>query len=78
MTIKPGTLVYDKSSGRFDIRFGLHDYYGGLHCGECFEVFDGKRWQPTRIEMGMEQNWYLVGIKTDNLEGLRVRGRDRR
>ena len=47
--------------------------YGGLHCGQSFEVFDGKHWKPTRIEMDMRRNWYLVGIDTDNLEGLRVR-----
>ena len=73
MTIKPGTLVYDKESGRYDIRSGLNEYYGGLHCGQSFEVFDGKHWKPTRIEMDMRRNWYLVGIDTDNLEGLRVR-----
>ena len=71
--MKQGALIFDKETGRFDIRFGLNDYYGGLHCGECFDVFAGDKWKPTRIEMGMEQNWYLVGIKTDNLEGLRVR-----
>lgn len=45
MTIKPGTLVYDKESGRYDIRSGLNEYYGGLHCGQSFEVFDGKHWK---------------------------------
>ena len=40
MTIKPGTLVYAKESGRYDIRSGLNEYYGGLHCGQSFEVFD--------------------------------------
>ena len=38
MTIKPGTLVYDKESGRYNIRSGLNEYYGGLHCGQSFEV----------------------------------------
>ena len=33
-----GTLIYDPSMGRFDIRFGIESYYGGLHCGECFDV----------------------------------------
>ncbi|MCI7780614.1 MAG: DUF5348 domain-containing protein [Bacteroidales bacterium] len=54
-----------------DIRFGLADYYGGLHCGECFDVIVGNHWKPTRIEM--DESWYLVGIRTDNLIGLRVR-----
>ena len=47
------------------------DYYGGLHCGETFDVMVGGRWKPTRIEYGA--NWYLVGIRADDLSGLRVR-----
>ena len=66
-----GTLVYDEESGRYDIRFSLEHYYGDLHCGECFDVLIGSRWVPARIEMG--DRWYLVGIKTDQLAGLRVR-----
>ena len=75
--MKQGALIYDKESGRYDIRFGLNEYYGGLHCGECFDVFAGGRWNPTRIEMGDRDKWYLVGIKTDTLDGLRVRKNDR-
>ena len=35
---RQGTLIYDEESGRYDIRFSLERYYGGLHCGECFDV----------------------------------------
>ena len=56
---------------RYDIRFDLDCYYGGLHCGECFDVMIGGKWKPTRIEMAAD--WYLVGIRTDDLQGLRVR-----
>lgn len=35
---RQGTMVTDEDSGRMDIRFGLLDYYGGLHCGECLDV----------------------------------------
>ncbi len=28
--MKQGTLIFDKESGRYDIRFGLDDYNGGL------------------------------------------------
>lgn len=31
-----GTLFFDPESGRYDIRFGMDSFYGGLHCGECF------------------------------------------
>lgn len=50
--MRQGALVYDSESGRMDIRFGLEDYYGGLHCGECMDVKINGKWVPTRIEMG--------------------------
>lgn len=33
--VRKGNLIYDSESGRMDIRFGMEEYYGGLHCGEC-------------------------------------------
>lgn len=69
--MRQGTLIYDHRADRMDIRFDSADSYGGLHCGECFEVLVGKHWTPTRIEMG--EGWYLVGIRVDDLIGLRVR-----
>ena len=48
---REGNLFYDKESGRYDIRFGMESYYGGLHCGECFEVKINDVWVPVRIEM---------------------------
>jgi len=69
--MKQGALIFDEQTYRYDIRFDLSDYYGGLHCGECFDVMIGGKWKPTRIEMG--ENWYLVGIRTADLSGLRVR-----
>ena len=61
--MKQGALIYDRESGRYDIRFGLDDYNGGLHCGECFDVFAGGKWKPTRIEMstGQESCGYQDG-----------------
>lgn len=69
--MRQGVLVPDFQSGRMDIRFGLEEYYGGLHCGECMDVLVDEKWVPTRIEMG--DDWYLVGVKTDRLQGLTVR-----
>ena len=48
--MKQGVLIYDTESERMDVRFGLEEYYGGLHCGTCMDVFVGNRWKPTRIE----------------------------
>lgn len=68
--MREGTLIYNAEIERYDICFGLEEYYGGLHCGECFEVLINSVWKPTRIEM--YNDWYLVGIES-NLQGLRVR-----
>ena len=63
--MKQGALIFDETADRYDIRFDLADYYGGLHCGECMEVFAGGKWKPTRIEYG--ENWYLVGVRAEDL-----------
>ena len=62
---------FDETADRYDIRFDVNDYYGGLHCGDCMEVFVRGKWKPTRMEYG--DNWYLVGIRAADLSGLRVR-----
>lgn len=46
-----GALIWDALNERFDIRFRLEEYYGGLHCGDCLEVKVNSRWRSTRIEM---------------------------
>lgn len=69
--MKQGTLIFDEYRDRYDIRFDLNEYYGGLHCGDCLEVFIRGKWKPTRMEYG--NNWYLTGIRTDDLNGLLVR-----
>ncbi len=66
-----GTLIYDPSMGRYDIRFGIESYYGGLHCGDCFDVKVRDVWIPVRIEV--DENWYLVGLSKTRLGGLTVR-----
>ena len=68
---REGNLFYDKESGRYDIRFGIESYYGGLYCGECFEVKINDVWVPVRIEM--DEDWYLVGLPLKRLDGLTVR-----
>jgi len=44
MAQKTGALIFDEQTDRYDIRFDIADYYGGLHCGECFDVFTGGKW----------------------------------
>ena len=60
-----------RDTGRMGIRFSPNNYYGGLHCGETLDVKINGRWVSTRIEMG--NDWYLVGVDTDDLVGLIVR-----
>jgi hypothetical protein len=69
--MKIGTIIYDDRQGRPDIRLGPDDCYGGLHCGETFDVQVEGEWIPTRIEKA--RDWFLIGIETDSLPGLRVR-----
>ena len=46
---REGTLFYDTETGRYDIRFDLESFYGGLHCGECFDVKVKDVWVQGRI-----------------------------
>ena len=47
--------------------------YGGIHCGEVFEFKLNDIWVPARVEMGMDNQWYLVGLPGLRLDGLEVR-----
>lgn len=67
---KEGVIVYDSKTERMDIKFDLEDCYGGLHCGECFDVKINDEWVPTRIEF--KNNWYLIDVDADII-GLKVR-----
>ena len=49
MAQKTGALIFDETADRYDIRFDLNDYYGGLHCGDCFEVFVRGKWKPGQL-----------------------------
>lgn len=69
--MKQGTLVFDERRDLYDVRFDLADYYGGVEEGEVLQVFIGGKWRHTSMEYG--DNWYLKGVRTRDLEGLRVR-----
>lgn len=71
--LREGILIYDTSCKSYTIRFGLEEYYGRLHCGECFEVKVNGQWIPVRIESGYPDKWYLVGLPHVSLNGLQVR-----
>lgn len=69
--MKQGVLVPNIATGRMDVRFSPEEYHGGLHCGDTMEVLINGKWKPTRIEMN--DDWYLVGVKTKDITGLTVR-----
>ncbi len=71
MTKKRGVLCYDRDECRYNIYLGKGRYYGGLHCGDCFDVEVDRTWVPVRIEMA--DDWYLVGLPNTKLDGLPVR-----
>lgn len=65
--MKESKLKYDKDIDRFVV-----DGYG-LHCGDTMEVLLNDKWVSTRIEYDYKSNWYLVGLRGLELEGLTVR-----
>lgn len=68
-----GTLLYNKTTERMDIRCADGTEYGGLHCGECLEIKINGGWVQTRIESNADDAWYLVGFPRLRMEGLEAR-----
>lgn len=75
--MKQGRLFYDKECGRYNFHYEDEDGdrrdYGGIHCGEVFEFKLNDVWVPARVEKGMNQEWYLVGLPGLRLDRLEVR-----
>ena len=69
--MKLGALFYNPIQDRMDVRFGPHEYHGGLSIGEEFDVMENGVWMPTKLGKGLR--WYLEGIHVTNLNGLIVR-----
>lgn len=70
---REGILVCDTVNQGYDIRFGLEEYYGSLHCGSRFEVRVKGKWIPVRLELDLPDRWYLVGLSHIELNGLQAR-----
>ena len=69
--MKQGVIIYSSGNDSVDIRFDIDTFYGGLHCGQCFDVLVHGRWMPTRLEKS--DLWYLVGLPPTPLTGIRIR-----
>ena len=66
------TAVWELEKAGYITRRQGRDEKGKMTAIEyTMEVFAGGKWKPTRIEYG--ENWYLVGIRAEDLNGLRVR-----
>ena len=68
-----GELIYDMQTKRLDILGEDGSHWGGLHCGNVIEVYNGEEWVSTRVEYSSD--WYLVGMYgVDEIPfGLQVR-----
>lgn len=67
-----GRLIYDGDEDRYYI-----DDQWGLHCGDVIEVviLDGEgnpKWEAGRVEKE-SSGWYIVGLRTIELDGLWAR-----
>ena len=71
-----GRLGYNENNKRYGLL--VMDLWedSGFHCGECLEVQlpDSDKWVPTRMEMNLQKQWYLVDTPyVGDLEYVRAR-----
>lgn len=74
MSYQEGKLSYNRKAGRYSLL--ISDLWEkDFHCGNQMQVLLDGEWIDTRIEMDMQERWYLVGTdkKGKELEGLKVR-----
>lgn len=63
-------IGYNAETGRFTL--GDSD----LHCGDVITVRIDGEWRDCRLEMNMNDEWYLVGFKDRPIYGLEARCED--
>lgn len=70
-----GILKYNPKNERYGLFDGSKNKWidDGFHCGECLQAKMNGRFVETRMEMSCEQEWYLVGLEFDKLDGVIVR-----
>ena len=70
----PGRLGYNSQNGRYGLLNSDLWEHEGFHCGEILDIWDedDEKWIPTRMEMSIDREWYLVGTpyRGDLIEGL--------
>lgn len=69
-----GRLGYNSDNDRYGLLVSDLWEHIGFHCGECLEVKVDDKWVKTRMEMNIDQKWYLVGTPyIGDLEYVRAR-----
>lgn len=69
-----GRLGYNSSNDRYGLLVSDLWEHSGFHCGESLEVQVGDEWKKTRMEMGLDKKWYLVGTHyAGDLEYVKAR-----
>lgn len=69
-----GRLGFNDENGRYGLLVSDLWENVGFHCGECLEVCVDGQWQESRMEMGIDCQWYLVGTPYyGNLEYVKAR-----
>ena len=53
-----GILIYNETISRPDLVLSDGSLLGGLHCGDCLEVWINGQWLTTRLELG--DNWVII------------------
>lgn len=76
--MREGIMFYNSDLGRMDIKFPQDTSYGGVHCGEAFQILVYDAWINVRIEYDHSlKQWYLIQGSHSAfeipLEGLSVR-----
>ena len=53
-----GILIYNHTISRPDLVLVDGSLLGGLHCGECLELWHNGQWKTARLEL--ENDWFVV------------------
>ena len=74
MSMVIGRLGYNGSNERYGLLVSDLWENDGFHCGEGLDVIVNGEWVSTRMEMGVDGKWYLVGTPYyGDLEYVRAR-----
>ena len=53
-----GILIYNEAISRPDLVLSNGSLLGGLHCGDCLEVWINEQWVTARLELS--DNWVII------------------